>query len=293
MKKLWIAAAVATVFVFTSLGLGYYWLYVPKPDGKYDNNNYFVSPKADFTRVKEATVQIIAQTEYEYGAGKKHKRVASLVGTVFLGAYVFSAGHAVAGDGYITVTTPKGDVSYPMRVVSRNFTAKSYRGDRFSSLKLLYVSHEKDIALYELLVDVPWKSFPDDIGNSDELKEGNFMYVIGNPLGDGINIRDGTVNATRWQGGKPLHPDAKEEYFFVVNAGVMSGDSGAPVLAVRDGKYELVGIVSAAYMPFNELGFVVKVNVVRDVVQACAVCPPELKRLFAFPHQIKERKAHL
>lgn len=283
MKKLWLAAAVATVFVLMSLGLGHYWLYAPKPDGKYDNNNYFVSPKTDFKRMKNATVQIIAETEYEYDGGKKHKKFTSLVGVVFAGVYALSAGHAVAKDGYVTIATEEGDVAYPAKVVSRNFTAKSHRGYPIVSLKLLYVNHEKDFALYELELPSgsPWESFPYDIGNSNELKEGNFVYIIGNPLGDGINIRDGTVNALRWQGGKPLHPDAKEEYFFMVNVSVIRGDSGGVILAIRDGKYELVGIVSATYMSFNELGFIVKINVIRDAVQSCAVCPPELKRLFA------------
>lgn len=297
MKKIWLYAAgivagAALVALFV-LGI-HYWRYTPKPDGKYDNNNYLVSTKVDFKRVKESVVHIIARAEYRYDKGrKKHIDWRSVGGVVFMNRYVISAGHGVAEDGRIKLTAPSGIVMVePAKIVSRNFAVlDSKRGYIF--LELLYVDYGKDIAIYKLPQNVLLPSFPYDIGNSDEFKEGNFVYIIGNPLGAGINIRDGIIGAREWQGGDPPRSDVRKKDFFTVNVGVIYGDSGTLILMIRDGMYELGGFVSAAYLPFNQLGFIVKINVVREVVQACIVCPGDLKRLFAVPQNKRRRTPHL
>lgn len=282
VKKIWRVAIGAALFVVLALGFGY-WLSIPKLDGKYDNNNHLVSSKVDFQRVKESVVHIVAQTKYKYDGGKEYIERASVGGIVLAGRYILSVGHGVAEDGDIEIETPEGVFTHPAEVVSRLFFIVDRNKRPAALLTLLYVIHEKDIALYELPPGLILPSFPYEIGDSDELKEGNFVYIIGHPLGSGINIRNGIVSALRWQVGEIPLFNAEKNDFFMLNVGLIPGDSGTPILAIRDGLYELVGITSAAIVPFNQLGFAVRINVVREVIGACIICPEEVKRLFDAP----------
>lgn len=283
MKKTWLAATSAVFFAVLALASSGYWLYMPKPDGKYDNNNYLVSSEVDFERVKKSSVHIIVQTKYGYGKGKEYIEMASVSGIVLAGQYILSVGHGVAEDGDVEIETPEGVFTQSAKVISRLFFLVDRNKKLVASLNLLYVVHEKDIALYELPPGLTLPSFPYEIGDSDELKEGNFVYIVGHPLGSGINIRDGIVSALRWQGGEISILGAEKDDFFMLNVGVAPGDSGTLILAVRDGQYELIGVASAAIISLNQLGFAVRINVVRDVIEACVICPEELKRLFDVP----------
>ncbi len=83
--------------------------------------------------------------------------------------------------------------------------------------------------------------------NSSGLSIGNAVYIAGNSAGLGINFRDGVVSQIN-------------EKDFGVSNGVNPGDSGCPVFAIRDGIYELVGIVSSGVRHANGLGYAIDVR---------------------------------
>src|SRR3989344_2033956 len=62
-------------------------------------------------------------------------------------------------------------------------------------MKAIYMDHKNDIALFELPKDVAVSSFPYPFGNSDDLRLGNFTYVVGFPRGLIVNARGGIVSA--------------------------------------------------------------------------------------------------
>ena len=93
---------------------------------------------------------------------------------------------------------------------------------------------ERDLAL--LTLSIPWehsvpREFDLRLGRMRDLKWGNFVYVIGYPLG-GQRITGGMVSLDTQEGR------------FNVDAAVRAGYSGGPVIAVRDGlpNFELVGL---------------------------------------------------
>ncbi len=98
-----------------------------------------------------------------------------------------------------------------------------------------------------------FQEYPYRIGNSDELKAGDITYLIGNAASAGINMREGIVSQLNVE-----HIMGKKG-FGISNPG-NSGDSGGPVLALRDGKIELVGIMVGVLKDTDNLTYAVGIN---------------------------------
>lgn len=126
----------------------------------------------------------------------------------------------------------------------------------------------------EIFSGIKPPSFPYQIGNSDDLQVGNFVYVIGNPLSVGINVREGIVSAEKAPletvsvGVNPMHG-------FMVSNGLMSGDSGSPIIAIRDGKFELVGISQGTVSSNTRLSWGIRINVIRDLLRIAKAVPSD------------------
>lgn len=87
---------------------------------------------------------------------------------------------------------------------------------------------------------------------------GTFLYVGGNPFDCGINVREGIVSSlVGLEGIEEI--SAKRNDLFVISNGVVPADSGAPVLGLRDGIPELVGIVQGT-MGSTRIGWAIKIN---------------------------------
>ena len=281
MKKIWYFATGVFMLIALISGFGY-WFYAPHPDGKYDNNNYLVkSAKMDLERVRTAVVHIEATTEYIGEDGEEYTAQRFVGGVVIAKRYILSVAHGISKNDEVEVEMPDGIETMPAKIVSRTVSILDRERKPIVPISVIYLSYEKDIAFYELPKGLFMDPFPYAIGNSDELKEGNFVYIVGYSLGHGTSIRDGIVSALRWQSRRLFIPSALREHFFMVNTGIIPNDSGTPIIAVRDGMFELVGIASSTNLSFSELGVVVRVNEIRKAIEACIACPGDLRRVFA------------
>jgi len=100
---------------------------------------------------------------------------------------------------------------------------------------------KSDIALLKMDVEslpveeMPVK-LPVPVGNSAQLDWGNFVYIMGFPLGQ-MMLNHGIVS----------HPSQQRKGFFLTDAVFNKGISGAPVFAIRDGApyFEWVGMASS------------------------------------------------
>ena len=118
-----------------------------------------------------------------------------------------------------------------------------------------------DVALFRLPPGLTLKSFPYRIGNSDDLEVGNYIYLVGNPMNFGINVREGIVSSLK----APrvvTEVDSIAANAFMVSNGLNPGDSGTPVIAIRDGEYELVGLSQGSFIRSQRLGWVIRINTV-------------------------------
>lgn len=238
--------------------------FIPSPDGRYDNHTYLVDPsRMDVARVADSIVSLVTRTTFAGPGGEIIQR--SLEGSgVVLGRFVLTAEHTV-GQHTLEIPTPFGSVEFP--VLKKNEeTFLRWRGVDYP-LRVLYKDQAEDIALFELPAGVQPPSFPHPLGNSDDLQVGNFIYVVGNPMNLGVNVREGIVSALRAPG-EISRIGAKGENAFMVSNGLLPGDSGTPVIGIRDGQFELVGISQGTILQNNRLGWVIRINVIRDSLRA-------------------------
>jgi len=114
-----------------------------------------------------------------------------------------------------------------------------------------------DVALIRVPADAPLEAAP--LGNSDELRVGEWVCAIGNPLGYVHSVTVGVVSFI----GRKLF-DASLDDYIQTDAAINFGNSGGPLINARG---QVVGINSALSSRASNIGFAVPIN------QAVAILP--------------------
>jgi serine protease DegS len=170
------------------------------------------------------------------------QRIAASLGSgviVDADGHVVTNNHVVAGASEIRLQLADGQVA-PATVVGAD--------------------PETDLAVLKIdLKDLPVMP----LGRSDELRVGDVVLAIGNPLGLSQTVTQGIVSATsRGQLGLTTF-----ENFIQTDAAINVGNSGGALINARG---ELVGIntaVLARSLESEGIGFAIPVNLVRGVMQ--------------------------
>jgi S1-C subfamily serine protease len=237
-------------------------------DGMYDNNPILVNQRVmQIKRIIDSVYFLHTDTEFKLEDGEIFTAELDAAGVLIFGRYILTVNHAVSQDSLqVEMLTPVGMQS--IEVPTEKLSEKTYLklGDRRIRLEEIVKGKEDDIAIFKVPDDVQLSSFPYRIGNSDELQVGNFIYVIGNPMNYGINVREGIVSAM-------MAPEAiaavlpRFENAFMISNGVNPGDSGTPVIAIRDGNYELVGLSQGIFTNAQNLSWAIKINPIINKLQ--------------------------
>ena len=101
------------------------------------------------------------------------------------------------------------------------------------------------------------------LGNSDHLRQGDFVVAIGNPFGLGQTVTSGIVSALGRSG---LGIESYED-FIQTDASINPGNSGGALVNLRG---ELIGINTAIYGPSGGnvgIGFAIPVNMAKLISQ--------------------------
>lgn len=101
------------------------------------------------------------------------------------------------------------------------------------------------------------------LGNSDVLRQGDFVVAIGNPFGLGQTVTSGIVSALGRSG---LGIESYED-FIQTDASINPGNSGGALVNLRG---ELIGINTAIYGPSGGnvgIGFAIPVNMVKQITE--------------------------
>src|SRR5829696_643813 len=114
-----------------------------------------------------------------------------------------------------------------------------------------------DVALIKVSASAPLEAAP--LGDSDELRVGEWVCAIGNPLG---YIHSVTVGVVSFIGRKLF--DASLDDYIQTDAAINFGNSGGPLINARG---EVIGINSAISSRASNIGFAVPIN------QAVAIIP--------------------
>jgi len=153
--------------------------------------------------------------------------------------YVLTNEHVVDGADEITVTVTGFDQELPARVVGADFDL---------DLALLKLDAGRDLPFLPL-------------GNSDQIRVGNWVIAIGNPYGLDHTVTTGVISAK----GRPITvSDRQYENLLQTDASINPGNSGGPLLNLRG---EVVGINTAINAEAQGIGFAIPTSTVKRVLE--------------------------
>ena len=156
--------------------------------------------------------------------------------------YILTCAHVVSGASNITVSI--GDKDYPATLVGEDTTS--------------------DIAVVK--VDATGLT-PATVGNSDNLKVGESVMAVGNPLGElGGTVTSGIVSALNRSVSIQSSGSVNTMSLIQMDASVSPGNSGGGLFNMNG---ELVGIVNAKSSDSDAegLGFAIPINTAMDIAQ--------------------------
>jgi len=148
--------------------------------------------------------------------------------------------HVVEGAKSITVTLSDG----------QTFPAESWCADTFTDLALIQID----------AVNLPAAT----IGDSTDMRVGDWVVAIGNPLGLGISAKEGIVSrlnvSTTVSSGQTLYD------LIETSAAINPGNSGGPLVNMRG---EVIGITSIkiASVGVEGLGYAISSNTARPIIE--------------------------
>ncbi len=150
--------------------------------------------------------------------------------------WILTNRHVVSGSSNITVELSDG----------RHFTGQTYGIDTLTDLAIVKVD----------ATDLPTAPF----GDSDELKIGQLVIAIGNPLGEFQNsVTSGIVSAT----GRSIQVEGgRLNNLIQTDAAINQGNSGGPLL---DAAGNIIGINTAIASSANGIGFAIPSNIARPI----------------------------
>jgi len=169
-----------------------------------------------------------------------------------------SSSSAVSGSGFIV--SEEGYILTNYHVIEYAYKGNTtvdvilHDGTRYDAV-IIGVEEDNDVAV--LKVEAAGLT-PAAFGDSDNLKVGDTVYAVGNPLGElEFSMSTGNVSALDRLITTEENSDAIN--MFQIDAAVNSGNSGGPVY---NNKGEVIGIVTAKYSDtgVEGLGFAIPIN---------------------------------
>jgi len=160
------------------------------------------------------------------------------------------SGFFIDGDGYILTNNHVVEDADEIKVIlkdhkEKEFDAKVIGRDSKTDLALIKIKSWKGLQLIKL-------------GNSDELRVGDWVVAIGNPFGLDHTVTAGIVSAKgRVIGAGPY------DNFIQTDASINPGNSGGPLINLKG---EVVGINTAIFAGGQGIGFAIPINTAKELI---------------------------
>lgn len=236
-----------------------------KHDGRYDFNNELIDFNADgLEKVMGSLYRVRTKSVFE--RAKDHSVVELQMeggGTVLLGKYFVTVDHVVNSPGLV-----QNFGFFSIREEAEKLSETSYLlvDGKEVEMEPVYTSERNDIAVFKIPdgVSIDY-SFPYELGESDELRPGHLLYAIGVPGLLGVNVREGICSSKHLD--ERLDGFCETDNAFMVSNGINPGDSGTMIVAVRDGKYELVGLPQGKFTTMEGMGWAVGISPLKKLLR--------------------------
>lgn len=161
------------------------------------------------------------------------------------------SGFIISADGYVVTNNHVIEDADEIEIELRS-------GEKLPAT-LVGTDERTDIALLKIEADAPLPFV--NFGNSDEMRVGDWVLAIGNPLGQGFSVSAGIVSAR----GREL--SGSYDDFIQTDAAINRGNSGGPLFNMKG---EVVGVNTAILSPSGGsigIGFSMASNVVAGVTE--------------------------
>lgn len=232
-------------------------------DKRYDNSPIYIDPvKNEIERALESIHRIETITRFSLGDSIQTARAVGHA--IALDEHnLLTAKHVVKIDSFRTFS-PFGLIEVPIfekdKVEEKSFIVGE-DGTRVE-VERIYTDDDRDFA--KLRTGKKLTPFPFPMGNSAELRISNVVFLLGD-FQTGFCIRMGNVTQLAFTTYGPNGEVADIDNEIIgISATTVGGDSGAPIVSVRDGKYELIGIVTFFVERARGLGYGLKINAITD-----------------------------
>jgi serine protease Do len=198
-----------------------------------------------FEKNKESVVTIYVAESVSAGTGDPRTFTSSMglgSGVLIKEDVILTASHVVAGAEQIMVQFYDGEA----------IEAKTFR-----------ISRIADVALIRL-EKAPTDPHLAMLGDSDEMRIGDNVFVVGAPMGLPYSLSRGVISGKHAE--KNISSDGKMLEFFQTDASINTGNSGGPMFNYKG---EVVGIVSSILTRsggFEGIGFAATSNVSRALL---------------------------
>lgn len=158
------------------------------------------------------------------------------------------SGFVISEDGYVVTNNHVVDRAEDIQVVIDN--GKKYKA------KVIGKDAKTDLAL--LKIDPDEKLNAVKLGDSDELKIGDWVIAIGNPFGLGYTVTAGIVSAK----GRSLGLGAYDD-FIQTDASLNPGNSGGPLFNLSG---EVIGVNTAIVAGGQGIGFAIPTSIAKYII---------------------------
>ena len=240
--------------------------FVAGMDDQYDSSHIYVD---SIDKALEEAVKSVyrIETSTTFRAGNDLSTLKA-VGMAFSldEQHLLTAKHVTSIDSFL-VQTPLGLMRLPIPPEAKVEETTSLVFDDGSRIpvSVIYRDQDMDFAVLEAEKGLSPPSYP--IGNSKDFKIVNMVILPAN-FQTGLNIRVGYVTQLDFIRYGPKGEIAeKNDDIFGISAVVSEGDSGSPILFLRDGKFELGGIITFIVLPARGLGYGLKINSIMEKLQ--------------------------
>jgi len=258
-------------FAVKPLSPRFHWLY----DNLYDNNNTFVS---EFAITKITRSIYLLKTSIRY-ADEGQEKTKILYGRAVAlknkkEYLLLTVNHVVSING-ISYRDYFGTYFKPVQIIEENTSV--FLNNGFIAVEKLIGNEKVDLALFKVPQEICLKGFPYPVGDSDDLQPGDHVTLFGNPFLMGISPKHGSVIRTSVPESilkgfypdvlNPAHKGKEDENYFLMDIPLDKGDSGGPIIAYRDTRPELVGLVQKRIPRLSNIGWGIKINYAIEILE--------------------------
>ena len=152
--------------------------------------------------------------------------------------YILTNAHVIQNSLDIRVLLSEGKKEYPAKIIGI---------DRLTDTALIKIEPDHELTVLPL-------------GDSDQMKTGEMVLAIGNPLGLRHSVTSGLISAKERASAEMNDQYA---YFIQTDSAINPGSSGGPLLNLYG---EVVGINTAIVSEAQLIGFAVPANTVKEVM---------------------------